>query len=103
MDSTHLVAPYIQKRRLKAKKVVLRNTLVYITKDSLAVQEISPYDTRDLVYESRLNWRKRQIAGCKDNILARTKEGHSQLAAQVQLFEVQLGFREIASLQRESG
>ena len=29
VDSTHLVAPYIQKRRLKAKKVVLRNTLVF--------------------------------------------------------------------------
>ena len=30
VDSTHLVAPYIQKQRLKAKKVVLRNTLVHM-------------------------------------------------------------------------
>ena len=30
VDSTHLVAPYIQKRRLKAKKIVLRNTLLHM-------------------------------------------------------------------------
>ena len=44
VDSTHLVAPYIQKQRLKAKKVVLRNTLL----DKLRLSEAGKASVYDI-------------------------------------------------------